>query len=99
MISTTESESCLLVTLLLDTPGLGSLLSRDTLDQVAAPPPPPPVSCRASSSSEGGHGDTCLDGAWSGVSGPTLASVLDNLLVIFGRKYNSQYFSISTFNN
>ena len=86
MISTTESESCLLVTLLLDTPGLGSLLSRDTLDQVAAPPPP--VSCRASSSSEGGHGDTCADGAWSGVSGPTLGSVLDNPLVIFGRKYN-----------
>ena len=77
MISTTESESCLLVTLLLDTPGLGSLLSRDTLDQVAAPPPPPPVSCRASSPSEGSHGDTCVDGAWSGVSGPTLGSVLD----------------------
>ena len=70
MISTTESESCLLVTLLLDTPGPGSLLSRDTLDQVAAPPPP--VSCRASSQSEGGHGDTCVDGAWQGSVGPRL---------------------------
>ena len=70
MISTTESESCLLVTLLLDTPGLGSLLSRDTLDQVAAPPPP--VSCRASSPLEGGHGDTCVDGPWAGSVGPRL---------------------------
>ena len=92
MISTTESESCLLVTLLLDTPGPGSQLSRDTLDQVAAPPPPPPPP------SESGHGDTCVDGAWAGVSGPTLGSVLDNPLLIFGRKYNSQYFSMSTFN-
>ena len=70
MISTTESESCLLVTLLLDTPGLGSLLSRDTLDQVAAPPPP--VSCPASSPLEGGHGNTCVDGAWAGSVGPRL---------------------------
>ena len=88
LISTTESESCLLVTLLLDTPGPASLLSRDTLDREAAPPP----GCMVS---HGDRGvllvDTGLGGAWSGVSRHTLESIFDNLYhqVIFGSDQNN----------